>query len=76
MKNGQHVVPYGTDWAVRRAGSDRVTSVHSTQAAAYDAGRDIARNQATEVFLHGRDGRIRDRESFGNDPRSSHDTKH
>lgn len=76
MKNGQHIVPYGDDWAVRRAGSERVTSVHSTQADAYNAGRDIARNQSSEVFLHGRDGRIRDRESFGHDPNPPKDQKH
>ena len=29
---------------------------------------DIARNQHTEVYIHGRDGRIRERDSYGNDP--------
>ncbi len=76
MRDGQHIVPYGNDWAVRREGSDRVTSVHSTQSEAYDAGREIARNQSTELFVHGRDGRIRDRESYGNDPFPPRDSKH
>ncbi|MDE0371245.1 MAG: DUF2188 domain-containing protein [Rhodospirillales bacterium] len=31
------------------------------------AARGIARNQAGEVFIHGWDGRIRRRESHGND---------
>lgn len=61
---------------MRREGSDRVTSVHQTQSDAYDAGREIARNQSTELFLHGRDGKIRDRESFGNDPIPPRDRKH
>lgn len=76
MKPGQHVVPYNGDWAVRREGSGRVTSVHSTQARAEAAGREIAHNQRAELFIHGRDGRIRDRDSFGHDPNPPKDRKH
>ncbi|MCC7357581.1 DUF2188 domain-containing protein [Candidatus Uhrbacteria bacterium] len=76
MKNGQHVVPHDGEWAVRREGAERVTSVHSTQAEAEAAAREIARNQGVELFIHGRDGRIRDRDSFGNDPYPPKDTRH
>ncbi len=65
---GQHVVPHGDDWAVRGKGNSRVTSTHRTQAEAIEAGRQIAENQGTELFIHGRDGRIRERDSHGNDP--------
>lgn len=64
----QHVVPHDGDWAIRGEGNERVTSVHDTQAEAIDAARDIARNQESELFIHGRDGRIRARDSYGNDP--------
>ena len=67
-KRNQHVVPHDGQWAVRGAGSQRATSVHRTQREAIDSGREIARNQGTELFIHGRDGRIRDRDSHGNDP--------
>ena len=67
-KRNQHVVPHGGGWAVRGAGSQRATSVHRTQREAIDAGREVARNQRTELFVHGRDGRIRERDSHGNDP--------
>ena len=67
-KRNQHVVPHEDGWAVRGAGSRRATSVHQTQREAIDAGRQIARNQRTELFVHGRDGRIRERDSHGNDP--------
>jgi hypothetical protein len=67
-KRNQHVVPHEEGWAVRSAGSQRATSLHSTQGAAIAAGRDIARNQHSELVVHGRDGRIRERDSFGNDP--------
>lgn len=67
-KRNQHVVPRDDGWAVRGAGSQRASSVHRTQSEAIDAGREIARNQGTELFIHGRDGRIRERDSHGNDP--------
>ena len=67
-KRNQHVVLHDDGWAVRGAGSQRATSIHRTQQDAIDAGREIARNQGSELFIHGRDGRIRDRDSYGNDP--------
>ncbi len=67
-KRNQHIVPHEEGWAVRGAGSQRATSLHRTQREAIDAGREVARNQRTELFVHGRDGRIRERESHGNDP--------
>jgi len=66
---GQHVVPNGGKWSVRRAGSDKATSVHSTQREAINEARKIAKNQGTELYIHGRDGRIRERDSYGNDPK-------
>lgn len=76
MKPGQHVVPHGDEWALRREGADRVTAIFDTQAQAIDAGRQVAENQAAELFIHGRDGRIRDRDSYGNDPNPPKDQKH
>ena len=67
-KRNQHVVPHEHGWAVRGAGSQRPTSVHQTQREAIDAARQIARNQGTELLVHGRDGRIRERDSHGSDP--------
>ncbi|MDE0095403.1 MAG: DUF2188 domain-containing protein [Gammaproteobacteria bacterium] len=65
---GQHVVPRDSKWAVRRTGSDRVTRRFDTQREAIDAARELARKQGTEVFIHGRDGRIRERDTYGADP--------
>lgn len=67
-KRDQHVVPHKDGWAVRGAGSRRASSVHDTQEQAIDAGRSVARNQGSELYIHGRDGRIRERDSHGNDP--------
>lgn len=62
----QHVVPHPEGWAVRGEGNSRATSVHDTQQEAIDAARQIARNQGGELLIHGRDGRIRARDSSGN----------
>lgn len=72
----QHVVPYKDDWAVRGENNSRVTSVHDTQSDAIDAARDIAERNRGEVVIHRPDGTIRDKDSYGNDPASSKDTKH
>lgn len=64
----QHVVPHENGWAVRGAGNNRATSVHETQAEAIQRGREIAQNNNSELFVHGRNGQIRERDSFGNDP--------
>lgn len=65
---GQHVVPSKNGWSVKKAGASKASSVHRTQAEAVSAAREIARNQRTELYIHGRDGRIRERDSYGNDP--------
>jgi hypothetical protein len=63
-----HVVPHPDGWAVKKAGSERASSVHRTQAEALDAARSQARRERVELVIHGRDGRIRDSDSYGNDP--------
>lgn len=64
----QHVVPHNGGWAVRGEGNYRVTSQHDTQASAIGAGVQIAKNQSSELLIHGQNGQIRARNSYGNDP--------
>jgi hypothetical protein len=66
-KPGQHVVPNGDKWSVRRAGASKASGTFRTQQEAISHARRIAEKQATELFIHGRDGRIRERNSYGND---------
>ena len=75
-EKNQHVVRRGDEWAVRGEGNKRDTSHHDTQAEAIERAREIARNQQSEVVIHGRDGRIRDKDSYGNDPHPPKDRKH
>ena len=63
-----HVVPHSGHWDVLREGSTRALSSHETQEEAYEAGRNAAQRSKGEVFLHGEDGRIRERNTYGNDP--------
>src|SRR6185436_15690394 len=63
-----HVVPRNEGWVVRREGTTRATSVHSTQRDAVQAARKIARHHNGELIIHRRDGRIRERDSYGTDP--------
>jgi hypothetical protein len=67
-KNGQHVVPNGDKWSIRRAGAARASGTYGTQQEAVKRAKDIAQSQGTELFIHGRDGRIRERNSYGRDP--------
>jgi uncharacterized protein DUF2188 len=56
-------------WEVARQGSPRPLSTHRTQRAAVKRGKPIAKRERTEFVLKGRTGKIRDRSSYGNDPR-------
>ena len=76
MGKNQHVVPHGNDWAVKPEGAERAGSVHSTQREAIDVARDRAIRDRSEVVIHDRHGRIRDKDSYGNDPFPPRDTKH
>lgn len=66
-----HVVPdpEGKGWKVTREGQDRAVARAETQAEAAQRGRQVARNSEVEFNLHGRDGRVREKDSYGNDPR-------
>ncbi|WP_404391356.1 DUF2188 domain-containing protein [Pseudoalteromonas phenolica] len=64
----QHVVPHESGWAVKGAGNSKATSVHSTQAEAIEHARNIAQNQRSEMLVHGQNGRIREKNSYGDDP--------
>ncbi|HEX8696102.1 MAG TPA: DUF2188 domain-containing protein [Longimicrobium sp.] len=68
MSKNQHVVPQQGKWAVREPGARTNTSVHGTQDEAIKAAREIARKYGSELVIHGRDGRIREKSSYGNDP--------
>lgn len=68
MKKNQHVVPHNGNWEVRSAGNERVTRQTRTQAEAINVARGITINQGSEMLIHRQDGRIRERNTYGEDP--------
>ena len=63
------VVTHGERWAVRREGVNDPLGVHQTQEDAINAARGVARAEGVELVIQGRDGEIRQKDSYGNDPR-------
>jgi len=50
-------------WTVKRAGASRASGNFSTQRDAIRVGRRISNHQSSELYIHGRDGRVRAKES-------------
>ncbi|CAH9065629.1 hypothetical protein PSEHALCIP103_03417 [Pseudoalteromonas haloplanktis] len=71
----QHVVKHADGWAVKGAGNSKATKVIRTQQEAIDVAEQIAKNQQSDTKVHGRDGKIRAGNSYGNDPHPPKDKK-
>ena len=69
MGKNQHVTRHPAGgWQVKGAGNERATVRTDTQAKATTIATEIARNQQSELLIHGANGQIRERNSYGNDP--------
>lgn len=69
MSKNQHVTPRKDGlWQVKGGGNQKATRVTATQKEAFKVARKIATNQKSEVLVHGRNGKIRNKYSYGNDP--------
>jgi hypothetical protein len=55
-------------WAVQTSGTQRADSLHERKSDATRRGRELAMNKRTELVIKNEDGRIAQRDSFGNDP--------
>lgn len=75
-KENQWVSPRDNGWAVHKENSLRDTKHFDTQKEACDHARRIAKNQRCEVIVQRPDGRIRSKDSYGNDPCPPRDTEH
>ena len=65
---GKHVAPSPDGWKVKSSGAKKASKVFVTKAEAIKYAKIIAKKQRAELFVHGKDGRIRERNSYGNDP--------
>lgn len=65
-----HVVPNPDGgWDVKRGGGERASGHFDTKKEAIDYGREVSRNQGTELRIHNLDGTISQSDSHGHDPR-------
>lgn len=55
-------------WESKREGAERASKVTSTQAEAWEYSKDHARAEGGEAFLKNREGKIRERNTYGEDP--------
>ena len=67
--NNQHVVPHERGWAVTADGAEAPHAVFKTQGEAWEKAKTLARKDRSAALLHGRDGRIRTRNTYAYDPR-------
>lgn len=69
MGKQQHVTKHPEGgWQVKGEGNTKATVRTSTQKEAIQIAREIAIHQHSELVIHGRDGKIRAKDSFGRDP--------
>ena len=68
MGKNIHVVHNGEQWQVKQENAQRSSGNFRTQQEAFERAREIAIKNSQEVAIHGLDGRIREKHSYGNDP--------
>jgi hypothetical protein len=76
MKKKVHIVPRSGSWGIKVEGNKKASAVTSTKKEADAIGREKAKKMKTDLIIHGKDGRIQDSDSFGNDPNPPIDKKH
>jgi len=75
-KKNQWVIRYGDNWAVKGEGNSKVTKITKTQKEAINIGKSIAKNQKSELIIQNAEGKIRSKDSYGNDPCPPKDKEH
>lgn len=58
-------------WQMKGSGNSRATSVHANQSDAWADAKSRAKESGGEAYLTGRNGHIRERNTYGHDPRKS-----
>lgn len=70
VKKSNHVIPSNEQggWAVKKAGSIRVSRSFENKEEAIKYGRELSKRESTELYIHKRNGLIQERNSYGKDP--------
>ncbi|MAS95885.1 MAG: hypothetical protein CMO55_21990 [Verrucomicrobiales bacterium] len=66
-EDNYHAVKTDNGWGTRREGASRIGKEFATQREAWNDTREKAKRSGGEAFLHGEDGKIRERNTY---PRS------
>ena len=74
MGKNIHIVKRGDHWSAVQEKAKRSSGNFHTQAEAVERAKQIAKNNGQEVCIHGVDGKIRQKNSYGNDPCPPKDT--
>ena len=70
-----HVTPHKDGWQVKTGGASKPYRVVDTQKNAIKIATELAKHQHCDTKIHGKDGRIKSGNSYGNDPHPPKDTK-
>jgi Uncharacterized protein conserved in bacteria (DUF2188) len=65
----QHVVPdqYG-GWSVRKAGANKARRAFGKKSEAVAYARELAKKAGGELYIHGKDGTVRERDTYDPHP--------
>lgn len=69
MKKNVHVAKSkdGQKWSIKTENSRKAYKNVNTQKEAIEIGKSVASNNKSELIIHGKDGKIREKNSYGND---------
>jgi hypothetical protein len=63
-RKSQHIVKADEGWAIRSGGASRASKIFETQEGAAEYGKKIAKKLKATLFIHGKDGRIKESYSY------------
>lgn len=60
-KKSNHVVPSSSGWAVKKSGADRASKIFETKDKAVEYGRELSKNEKTELYIHKSNGMVQNK---------------
>jgi hypothetical protein len=73
-KSSHHVVPAKNGgWNVKKGGAEKASKHFDDKKGAVAYGREVSKNQGSELYIHKKDGTIQSKDSHGNDPNPPRD---
>lgn len=68
-KKNVHVTHRKDDgkWQVKKEGNEKASKLVDTKKEAEKVGRELAKKEKSELVIHNKDGKISDKDSFGNE---------